>query len=119
MLDKFLKNKIQRQINQNGSIFCFYRYEYDKYSKKQDTKKIIEMSGLFHNGRGTYSKQISSEGGRVTEKENPMILCLFEDGLYIKKDDEVKISGKIYFVVHKENIQNLNIVFDISLEEKR
>ena len=45
-----------------------------------------------------------------------MILCLYEDAKFLKMDDFVKINSKTFKVTGIVNIQEWNIIADISLE---
>lgn len=119
MLNKtFLKNKVSRQININGQEYKFIRYGIDEFSQKtNDIEKIISLNGIFHvAGAGLLISLSESEGTRVPTKQNPAIICLFEDGKDIKNDDEVLISGELFKVVDKVNINMFDIAYDIFLE---
>lgn len=122
-VEVFLRNKITRQINQNGQPLKFTRYKVNEYGEEtQDIDEEFEFNGIFHEGGG-YGGMLNIElyerdGARTITKMKPMVLCLYEDGVNLKMDDTVIISGNIYKVVAKNNVKNLNVVFDISLEEK-
>lgn len=113
---RFLKNKIQRQINQNGRSFEFIRYAVDEYGQKtNEVEKTISFEGLFSQRmiRVNISESIAA---RVVDVPKTSIICLFEDGIDIKNDDYVIISEQLYKVIDKININEFNIAFDISLE---
>ena len=113
----FLKNKISRQIKQNGSSYTFNRFGVDEYGQKTD--EVIEtfsFKGLFHETISHISVQLTeAESARVVEVPSSYILCLFEDGDKISLDDFVEINGNIYKVVNKINVGGFNIAYDISL----
>lgn len=115
---KFLRNKIDRQIKQNGQEFVFIRYAKDSYHQKTDEiENEIYIKGIFHT-TNAYVQSTVSEGARTVRKPQPMILTLFEAGVLIKVDDEVMISEDTYVVVSKNNINDFNEAYDISLELK-
>lgn len=122
-VEVFLRNKITRQINQNGQPLKFIRYKVNEYMEEtQDVDKEFELNGIFHEGGG-YGGMLNIElyerdGARTITKMKPMVLCLYEDGVNLEMDDTVVISDNVYKVVAKNNVKNLNIVFDVSLEEK-
>lgn len=122
-VEVFLRNKITRQINQNGQPLKFTRYKVNEYMEEtQDVDKEFELNGIFHEGGG-YGGMLNIElyerdGARTITKMKPMVLCLYEDGVNLEMDDTVVISDNVYKVVAKNNVKNLNIVFDVSLEEK-
>lgn len=113
----FLKNKISRQIKQNGSSYIFKRFDTDEYGQKLD--EIINefhFDGLFHETVHHIQNALAeSDGARIVDIPASYILCLFEDGEPIKIDDFVEINEKIYKVVNKVNVGNFNIAYDISL----
>lgn len=115
----FLKNKVKRQIKQNGQKFIFIRYEEDEYHQvSEEEKEEICIEGLFHT-TNTFVKANVSDGSVVRSKPQPMILTLFEDGSLIKINDEVQIGEENYKVIDVNNINAFNEVCDISLELKR
>lgn len=122
-VEVFLRNKITRQINQNGQSFVFTRYKVNEYGEEtEEVDKKFKFEGIFHEGGG-YGGMLNIElyerdGARTITKMKPMVLCLYEDGVNLEMDDTVVISGNVYKVVAKNNVKNLNIVFDVSLEEK-
>lgn len=117
----FLKNKIVRQIKWNGQRFEFLRFKKNEYQEStEDVEKTFELSGVFHEGGG-YGGMLNIEmygrdGGRTVTKMKPMILCLYEDGVNLDTDDVVFIGDYKYHVVEKNDIKNLGIAFEISLE---
>lgn len=113
----FLKNKINRQIKQNGSSYIFKRYGTDEYGQKTDEiVNTFSISGLFHEVISHVHMQLAeSDSARVVDVPSSYILCLFEDGDPITLDDFVEINEKIYKVINKVNVGNYNIAYDISL----
>lgn len=119
--DRFMRNKIKRQIEWNGRDLIFERYEKDAYGQLKDTiDETYEMRAVFHEGGG-YGGMLNIEiyendGARTTTKMKPMLLCLYEDGLKIQSDDWVTINGRRFSVVDKSDISGLSIAFEVSLE---
>lgn len=120
-VDNFLRNKIKRQIKWNGQSFEFLRFEKNEYHElSNDVEKTFSLQGIFHEGGG-YGGMLNIEmygrdGGRTVTKMKPMILCLYEDGVELDTDDVVFIGDYKYFIVEKNDIKNLKIAFEISLE---
>lgn len=114
----FLKNKISRQIKQNGSSYVFKRFGIDEYGQHTDeVEETFNIKGLFHEVIHHVQNALAeSDGARIIDVPNSYILCLFEDGDLIRIDDFVEINEKIYKVVNKVNVGNYNIAYDISLE---
>ena len=57
-----------------------------------------------------------SDGTETHSKGQPMLLTEHKKALNIKKNDFVFINEKMYKVIDKNNIQEYNILTDISLE---
>lgn len=117
-VELFFRNKLLRQIKQNGQFFDFSRFKKNSYGEETDEVELsFNINGIFHGGMLNI-ELYERDGARTITKMKPMILCLYEDGIKLQIDDEVIVSGNIYKVVAKNNIKNLNIAFDVSLEEK-
>lgn len=123
LIQNFLKNKITRQIKWNGKSFTFIRYKENDYHEKNynEVEMEVTLEGVFHEGGG-YGGMLnielySRDGGRTVSKMKPMILCLkTEESTVLKMDDVVKVGEYVYKVVEKNDIQNLGVAFEISLE---
>lgn len=119
--DRFLRNKISRQIEWNGRDLLFERYAKDEYGQLKDyVEETYEMRAIFHEGGG-YGGMLNIEiyendGARTTTKMKPMLLCLYEDGVKIQNDDWVTVSGRRFSVVDKSDVSGLNVAFEVSLE---
>ena len=123
LIENFLKNKITGQIKWNGKSFKFTRYKKNEYHEfnYNEVEMEVTLEGVFHEGGG-YGGMLnielySRDGGRTVTKMKPMILCLKnDDSTILDIDDVVKVGDYIYKVVEKNDIQNLGIAFEISLE---
>lgn len=116
---KFLKNKIERQINLNGQEFIFIRYKEDEYHQVSDEEKEeIYVKGIFHT-TNSFVKANTSDASVVRSKPQPMILTLYEQGLLIKINDKVVINEETYKVVDINDVNSFNVACDISLEIER
>lgn len=112
----FLKNKINRQIKQNGSTYNFNHFGVDEYGQRSDeVQETFIVKGIFHETVNHVSIA-EADGARVVDVPKTYILCLFEDGEPIDIDDRVEINEKVYRVTGKLNVGNFNVAFDISLE---
>lgn len=117
----FFRNKIKRQILWNGQPFEFVRYKKNSYGELTDEiETTIKLNGVFHEGGG-YGGMLNFElyerdGGRTVSRMKPMILCMYEDAVDIQIDDEVIISDYKYRVVEKNDIKNMRIAFEVSME---
>ena len=116
--ESFLRNKINRQIKQNGSEYIFKRFGKDEYGQLNDEVECsFTVHGLFHETINHVQNTLSElEGARIVDVPKSYILCLFEDGDQIRLDDFVEINNKIYKTINKVNVGNYNIAYDVSLE---
>lgn len=120
-VEVFLRNKLERQIKWNGQPFKFIRYKRNDFHEITDeVEKEFNFNGVFHEGGG-YGGMLNIEmygrdGGKTVTKMKPMVLALYEDSVEIDTDDYVNIGDYIYKVVEKNDIKNLHIAFEISLE---
>ena len=119
----FLRNKIKRQILWNGQDFEFKRYAENSYHElTNDVEQTFKIKGIFHEAGG-YGGMLNielyeREGSREFSKMKPMILCLYDDtSKQLELDDRVTIGDDKYFVVEKNDIKNMHIAYEISLEE--
>lgn len=110
----FLSNKIQRQIDWNGEKYTFTHTGEDKYHKPIDPVEIT-VKGIYHQAT-SYQQKTSEDGSITTTKARPMILAMMEDGGKVSIKDTIKINGKDMFVTGIEDIQELGVAVQISLE---
>lgn len=121
LVETYLRNKIKRQIEWNGQDLTFLRYKKNDYHELTDeVEKEFNFKGIFHEGGG-YGGMLNIElyerdGARTVSRMKPMILCLYEDAKDLDMDDMVVIGNNKYNVVEKNDVKNMHIAFEISLE---
>lgn len=115
---QFEAYKIKRELKRSGIDYEFKR------SSVNDFREPVGESIVIGTIRGLYHEQNSSvqvttgDTTQVRTKKIPMILCLYEDAasLVLQVGDELKINNKTLKVTGVVNIQEWNIIADISLE---
>lgn len=113
----FLKNKIKRQLDCNGIEYSFKRNKKDKFNQLTDeVVNVKELKGIYHESNSYITREVS-EAAITQSKKKPMILTLLENVEGLELDDFVEINGKKYKINGFLDIQNYNVVCDISLEE--
>lgn len=115
----FEREKIKRNILMHGCKFTFTRIIADEFEEDtQEDTGVVTIDGLFHQSRGYISQSSSSDDGRVIRsKPQPMILVLLDEySELILSGDIVTYKGIKYRVTGKNNLNNLDIAYDISLE---
>lgn len=110
-------HKVLREIQIHGTEYKFFRKKVDKYGEptKEEPEQIANVKGLFHVSKG-YTTQNIQDGTKTHSKGQPMLMVAHENVGEIKTEDFFVINKNKYKVVEKNNIQEYNIVTDISLE---
>ena len=110
-------HKVLRDIQIHGTECTFFRKKVDNYGepKKEEPEQIANVKGLFHVSKG-YITQNIQDGTKTHSKGQPMLMVAHENIGEIKTEDFFVINKNKYKVVEKNNIQEYNIVTDISLE---
>lgn len=115
---KFEAYKIKRELKRSGIDYEFKRTEKDEFGEPTDELNVVgKLRGLYHEQNS--SIQITTGDTTQTRtKKVPMILCLYEDAasLVLQIGDIVKINAKTLKVTGVTNIQEWNLISDISLE---
>ena len=107
---------VEREITRNGSTYTVKRNRVDKYGEPtQEVEEVTALRGLFHISKGFITKN-TSDGSKTKTKGQQMILALWEECKTIQNGDFVVINGNTYKITDKNNIEEYNIIADISLE---
>lgn len=116
---KFEAYKIKRELKRSGIDYEFKRTVKDKFGEPtNDEPKIVgTLRGLYHEQNGSI-QVVTGDTTQSRTKKIPMILCLYEDtaSLRLQIGDIVKINAKTFKVTGVTNIQEWNLISDISLE---
>lgn len=115
---KFEAYKIKRELKRSGTDYEVKRAKKNEFGEPTSEMEVVgKLKGLYHEQNG--SIQITTGDTTQTRtKKVPMILCLYEDtaSLALQIGDIVKINAKTFKVTGVINIQEWNIISDISLE---
>lgn len=119
MINKeFEAYKLKKQIKKCGEVFGFYRFGQNSFGEPDKDPTIIgSISGLYHEKNSHIAVMTGDTTAYRTEKV-PSILCLYSDvsEMGLKKDDFCIINRKRYQITGIVNVQEWNIISDISLE---
>lgn len=113
---KFEAYKLRRELKRIGKEYEFKRAKLNKF--KEPTSESVsagKLMGLYHE-QNSHVSVTTGETTQTRTKKTPMILCLYEDAKTLKLGDTVKINSKELKVTGIVNIQEWNIIADISLE---
>lgn len=109
-------HKVVREIATHGSEYVFNRETKDDYGEVTgEETEVKNITGIFHSTNSFITKTVT-DGSVTIKKEQPMILTTFEDGAELQVDDVTIINGSRFKVTGKNNVQEKNILCDISLE---
>ena len=117
---KFEAYKVKRELKRSGIDYEFKRAGKNEFGepKDEDEKVTIgKLKGLYHERNGAI--QITTgDTTQIRSKKIPMILCLYEDtaSLALQVGDIVNFNDKTLKVTGVTDIQEWNIISDISLE---
>ena len=115
---QFEAYKIKRELKRSGIDYEFKRSGVNDFGEPVGKPAAVGIiRGLYHEQNS--SVQVTTgDTTQVRTKKIPMILCLYEDAasLVLQVGDELKINNKTFKVTGVVNIQEWNIIADISLE---
>lgn len=115
--EKTTLHRVEQQIAWIGRLFSVLRPKMNEFNEKSnELEKVAEIKGIFHNGAANHTVVVIADNGQTQDKGSPYILTTFFNGSQVKKDDRITINGISYKVTGINNINEYNIVSDISLE---
>ena len=113
---KFEAYKIKREMKRIGRDIKVFRAEKNKYNEPTDDERLVsKFKAIYHEQTGNI--QITT--GDTTQSRTsklPALLCLYEDGKNLQINDIIYLNNKKYNIAGIVNVQEWNIVIDISLE---
>ena len=115
---KFEAYKIRREIKKSGKRFNIERKEKNEFGEPTGLIKFVgSFNGLYHE-QNSNVQITTGDTTQVRTKKIPMILCLYDDAasLVLQVGDQLEINGKTLKVTGVVNVQEWNVVADISLE---
>ena len=115
---QFEAYKIKRELKRSGIDYEFKRFGVNDFGEPVGDSIVVgTIRGLYHE-KNSIVQVTADDTTQVRTKKIPMILCLYEDAasLVLQVGDELKINNKTLKVTGVVNIQEWNIIADISLE---
>ena len=115
---QFEAYKIKRELKRSGIDYEFKRSGVNDFGEPVSEPTVVgTIRGLYHE-QNSNIQITTGDTTQVRTKKIPMILCLYEDAasLVLRVGDELKINNKTLKVTGVVNIQEWNIIADISLE---
>lgn len=115
---KFEAYKIKRELKRSGIEYEFKRANKNDFGEPDgELMSIGKLKGIYHE-QNSNVQITTGDTTQVRTKKIPMILCLYKDAasLVLRVGDAIKINEKTFKVTGIVNIQEWNIIADISLE---
>lgn len=110
--------KLKRELARSGKTFRFTRRGLNNFGEPTGLpEELGSLRGLYHE-QNSNIQVTTGETTQTRTKKIPMILCLAEDAkpLDLQTGDIVEINGRVFLVTGIVDIQEWNLIFDISLE---
>lgn len=115
---RFEAYKIKRELKRSGIDYEFKRKKKNDFGEPTgDPEAFGSLKGIYHE-QNSNIQVTTGDTTQVRTKKIPMILCLYEDTarLALVVGDTVTINAKTFKVTGVVNIQEWNLISDISLE---
>lgn len=115
---KFEVYKLKRELKRSGKDYEFKRLTVNAYGEPSDDSEIVgTVRGLYHE-TNEHIMVSMSDTTQVRTKKVPSILCTYDDAAPLKLviGDIVEINNKTLKVAGIVDIQDWNLILDISLE---
>lgn len=110
--------KVKRELKRSGVDYEFMRPGVNDFGEPtKEDESVGTLRGLYHE-KSEHIAVTMSDTTQVRTKKVPSILCLHEDvaSLALVIGDKVKLNGKTMKVTGVVNIQEWNLIADVSLE---
>ena len=115
MRPSFERQKLLRFIKTNGKEYTFTKAGVDRFGEPSDIAKTVCLPGVYHETE-VYVSVSADTAAAVKTKPQSMIMCLMEDAANLEDGMTVTISGKLYTVKDRRDVNNFGVACDISLE---
>ena len=115
---KFEAYKVKRELKRSGIDYEFKRSGLNDFGEPNNELVTVgTIKGLYHE-QNSNIQITTGDTTQVRTKKIPMILCLYDDivSLVLRVGDLLEINGRQFKVTGVTNIQEWNIISDVSLE---
>lgn len=108
---------LSRLIEARGQQATIYREVENEFHEPVGTQIIGDFRGLFHEANGYLGVSIV-EAGKIYTAKQPMFLIVYTmvHTADIRKQDILEIAGRRFRVTGLDDLGNLGLFMDISLE---
>lgn len=115
--EKVALHRVEQQIAWRGKLYSVYRPELNEFNEKIETDvPTVTIKALFHNGSSNHIVINTADNSQVPEKNTPYLITTWVNGVKLRKDDIININKKSYKVTGIYDINEYNIITEVSLE---
>lgn len=107
--------KVKREIKIHGNTYKIHEILRDEYGEQNGEQEKGNIIGLFHTVKG-YTKKSVTDGTEIAIKAQPKMIVTDEQIKNVIVGNIIIINGAKYIVNDINNIQEYNIIYDLSLE---
>lgn len=110
--------KVKRELKRSGKDYAFLRSLDNDFGEPTDAEKELGvLRGLYHE-QSQHIMVTMGDTTQVRTKKVPSILCIYDDvsSLALRIGDKLKIDSKTMKVTGIVNVQEWNLIADVSLE---
>ena len=117
LYEKTALHRLIQSINWRGAVYTFKRSGRNEYGEETDIfQPIAQLKGIFHDGSSGHLSIILQNGGIISSKNAPCILTYWGDAEKLRLDDIVELNNEVFRVSGINNLGQMNIACEISLE---
>jgi len=110
--------KLKRELLRHGIDVVVRRQIQNVFGEPDGKPKVVgTLCGLYHE-QNSNIQITTGDTVQVRTKKIPMLLCVYDDveALSVKPGDWFCLNGKIFNVTGVVNVQEWNLIADVSLE---
>lgn len=110
--------KTEREIKINGFAYLICQDKVDEYNQPTGEAETIKVMQALYHTSNAYKKRSTADSTTTYSEKQPMLLTTYEEvkDLLDKKNLFIVVNNIRYNFVAFENVQDYNIIYDISLE---
>ncbi len=115
---EFEAYKIKRELKRSGIDYEFKRFGENEFGEPNSEPTLVGTVKCIYHEQNSNVSVTTGDTTQVRTKKVPMLLCLWEDiaRFILQVDDVVLFNDKTFKVTGVTNIQEWNVIADISLE---
>lgn len=108
--------QVKRAIRVHGETYSFTQAMYNEFGEPEDSEDILSINGIWHTSN-SFIQQTISEATKINSKQQPQLLCSYEDATKLEKNATLSCDSGKYKVIDIINVGGFCVIADICLEE--